>query len=571
MDTDTSSKLITISEILKYIKSYFTRTKKIIDPVLTRAIQAININGYEYIKRTVDEIERELSNITIVEIARDGIESLNFDLFDQLFNLTSKTNRVLKLIAGSETQEKAKQTMSQTYFSELSGSIDMANEAKRKIYAEVDNLISLVVNNYTPVIEDSKNIDDIYNRFVKSKERSYFSYRLLVGILIKLSDNNINIDKLTEYIKDNVFGITETPEKIINDMTSRAQYIDEKTSRSIPIHPIQSMGLMYSLINAKKIEKKEQVNIRTDDKDKNKNERHNFIKGGEGIPKDSELNEGRMKLVRSLSDDVIIIDKTLQGKVVEYDLETMLSPSSETTSYGINHKIITRLNTIKEVDKSLDDSIPSIKVPDFPKKIIQTIDGGLTYSELDLKSGTNNISGTNTCELYKNIGAGPRLRLDKINDCYNNIAISQIGNQEVLTKLLTEYEKATDSFKFAFNTRLSKHIIEEREMEKQLPASQQKEPKTKSKLVIDKLVVNALFKTFTNYWKEFVEHKVIYLAVEDEMNSWILSNMVTLIPKISRLIKKISSEKLEKELEEVNDTIPMVPFKIFIRMLRSDL
>lgn len=493
------------NDILEEIRRYFDLTKRIIDPELSKVLRDINISGYEFMQNKVRELPSEIEKITVVDFVSDPI---NFDIFDSLFNAFITANSILKLIAGEQTQNKAKQRMSQSYFEDLSIRVAEVNAIRRGIYKNIEKLISIIVEE--SAVTD---LDVLYKKFVSVQNRSYFSYRLLVVLLTKLANSGTEVSKLTEHIKDNVFGLADSSEKIAQDLAERSKY-----------HSIQAMGLTFGLISG------EQVNR---------------------------------------TDDAISIDLTMPtGKAIKYDLDALLEPSTETTAYGLNHKIITRLNTIRETDKapgeitplnaqskdlapdSNDSKNPQIVIPADPKSIIQTIDGGLTYAK---------VIDVPDVAKYKNCGAGPKLRIDEINGCIQTIMMSQI---EEPAKLLASYQKKVESFKYPFASRLAKNIVSRRE---------QKMPETTSR--IDRVIFNALFDTFTDYWREFVQHLTLYGAVDDEANPWVLSIITPLTPKVSRIVKKVKSNKLEdleNALEDIADGIPMVPIKIFAKMLQLD-
>ena len=542
----TSSVLEIANSALKLIREYFELTKVLTkDNILDRALRDINISGYEFMQNALRELPGEIEKVGIVELLKDPV---NFDVFDSLFRVMSDANKLLKLIAGEQTRNRAKQTMSQSYFDDLSINVEELNALRKKIYREVEKLISAIVGDYKIVEKDSTAIahsslmpdnatlETLYKNFIKVPVRSYFSYRLLVVLLTKLADSDLDISKLTEYVKDNVFGVIDR-DSVFADLAERAKY-----------HPIQSMGLTFGL-----------------------------VAGEEAKKTDSDL----------------VIDLTMPaGNAIKYDLDALLEPSTETTASGLNHKIITRLNTIKEVDKSPSAGDAKIVVLDDPKSVIQTIDGGLTFAKCE--------TGERATNMYKYCGAGPKLRVDAINKCIQDIVMTRVQDP---TKLLADYEQKSESFKFPFASRLVRYIVIEQEQkaaEAKLARSLELDLQGKPLLSkgqtaswgplplaesrperidapprekVDSVIFNALFNTLSEYCKEFAGDLITYPDIEDEANAWILTLLVSLTPKVSRIVKKNKSGKvadLENALEEIADGIPMVPFKIFGKLLRIE-
>lgn len=508
--------IVAAKEIVDNIKLFFTRTSEIVDSILLRSLQIVDVNGYQFVKDKLDKLPDILENVNVITDSKQSIY-LNFDIFDNFYNLTSDIAKVLSIVTNNKTLDHARMTMSLSYFNELSNKVSNIKFIHKKISSLVNNLITLIVDE-TDFNQSENNLDALYSEFSKTI-RSHYSYLLLIEILVKLSKMDIDVDKFVELIKNNIFDVNDSPSKIAEDIKSRSNF-----------HPIQAMGLTFGLVPYSSATDK-------------------IAFDGEAA---NNLNINDNKIVSSseVPSSIIAIDKTLPGKAVIYDLDALLTPTSENSSYGINHKIIERLNTIREVSKKPYSNTPKIQIPDEGvKNIIQTIDGGLTFKEC----------GTKNPNLFRNIGAGPKLRLDEINRHISIIVQSNVNDN---TNLLAEYEKFSESFKFPFINRLAKNLIHSSS-----DIGEEKKSNVK-KSNIDKIVFSALSVTLRDYWLEFITGKITGFDIDRESSIWIAWLTFTLSPKISRSLKNIGNrrnkiETLEPILEEIIDPIPTIPFKLY--------
>ena len=236
----------------------------------------------------------------------------------------------------------------------------------------------------------------------------------------------------------------------------------------------------------------------------------------------------------------IVINKTLTNgaKAVVYELDNLLSPRpGESQAYGLNHKIIERLDTIKQVDV-VTSTKPVITIPtqSQPKEILQTVDGGITYTEYKIPDSAS----------YKNIGAGPKLRLDIMNAYMSKIILAHAVDASRIEDLITRYEKYISENNYPFVSKLSTFLVENDEKK-------------------------ACVRTLEDCWRDYSSGKNITGPIEKEAKLWIMMTGYGIAAKVERIVRRLrvkNKSSIEQALSDktFEDTIPNIPFKLFAKI-----
>lgn len=334
--------------------------------------------------RTIYQSALKKSKIVLSELVKYKGNNI-FLILNKLEKAQALINTIFVVILDFSILSKSSIHMSQTYVENLSIQQHQLQDIQRHTY-EIFKQIELILPQCCETLL-SNTPKSLYMDFYKYN--SPLVCKLYMLVLTKWESEGKAVQQYIEHLKDKQYGLTEDVQNNINQSILSRQHL----------HPLQQMGITFSL----------QVG--------------------------STINNPI---------DSIVIDMTLPNTTtkITYNLTQLLTIQGFNSKIGINHHLIQSLNTIKqEPIKYSHKIIPQISQPLVPIQICRTMDQGLTYNQLT-PPNLNNII------LYKNIGAGPRLRLThqstiiEKNLQQSSDTIIQLPHQEAahLTKIDSFYE-----------------------------------------------------------------------------------------------------------------------------------
>jgi hypothetical protein len=492
------------------IKLYYVKIFEAIDQMLFNAIRDVDSKKYEHI----NDIKKNEHFVEInwIESAIEDVGKL-FEICDNVYYIKDSLDEIVNTITSEDVLNRVRISMSRSYFEDMDRMIYTIRSIEvtiEKLFGEISRAAASIYSS------TSLDLNDLKMKYIVT-DRSSLSTKILMGIIENFDKSDPDIRELLEIVKNKIFNINETKDTILTDIKSREV-----------AHPIQSMGLTFDLI-----ESSEEIKDVSDDNN-------------------------------------IIVNKTfpLTGKYITYDLDALSKGTGETFIYGLNHKIIERLDTIREKDlpiidtnaenksakSSLLSGIPKVIMPDKTVNgLFTTINHGLTYNKMINTNGDEEINGDD----FKYICAGPKPRIDVINGCISEYIMENIDTN--IDERMTKYEKSMEEINYPFVSNLANFLYKEFQTITELE-------KKDSNINPDKAYYRAATAVLKDYLKSSLNILELSKDHDKESKIWVMTTSHSLGLNIMKYVKKLhnkSRDNITTALLPLEENIPPIPFKLF--------